>query len=132
MIEYEADKENTNTVTILRRGQSGVAMTMMYGDNNTGRKGWGCFTAYIMAYTAFSTLFGIIQIILLSAIAYGVWSDSVDLRHIDLDDWWFWLIIVFSFFIPWLAMSIIAIPIAIIVLLITNAVENIKKLFKRE
>ena len=104
----------------------------MYGENNnTGRKGWGCFAAYIMAYTAFSTLFGIIQIILLSAIAYGVWSDSINLRHIE-DDWWFWLIIVFSFFIPWLVMSIIAIPIAIIVLLITNAVENIKKLFKKE
>lgn len=107
-------------------------MTMMHGEYNTGKKGWGCFVAYIMAYTAFSTLFGVIQIILLSAIAYGIWADSADLRLFDLDEWWFWLIIIFSFFIPWLAMSIIAIPIAIIVLLVTNAVENIKKLFKRE
>ncbi|MCY4031743.1 MAG: hypothetical protein OXF05_06470 [Hyphomicrobiales bacterium] len=105
---------------------------MMYGDNNTGKKSWGCFTVYIMAYTAFSTLFGIIQILLLSAIAYGIWSGSDELRYINLDDWWFWLIILFSFFIPWLVMSIIAIPIAIIVLLITNAAESIKKLFRKE
>ena len=105
---------------------------MMHGDNNTGRKGWGCLVAYIMAYTAFSTLFGFIQIILLTVIAYGVWGDSVNLRYLNMEDWWFWLVIVFSFFVPWLAMSIIAIPIAIIVILMTGASESIKRLFKKE